>query len=509
MSLQQNCSTLDELRAMSHEELAQYAFRLSSGVQTEGGNSVSLSTCDNYDVTNDRHESTGKKRRRAEKPFNMDRFGQRMIALKLCYIGWHFHGFATQPNAKMSVEDHLFAALLQTRLISSRDSCAYSRAGRTDVGVSALGQVVGLRVRSNVVSPSMGSKEFDYVSMINAVLPHQIRILCWAPVSEGCSAIMSRVSEPKQAEDVNTEDRLNLKTHETSDGEENAVRRPGALFSARFDAVHRTYKYFFSKGLLNVAAMRAACAYFVGRHDFRNFCKIDVEKVSNFVRVMYEVDIRRSQDDFPTLHNDEDNEFTSYYVYIRGQAFLWHQVRCMAAVLFEVGKGNEEPEIVKHLLNDATTGTGPFSRGKPSYMMAPAAPLLLYDCAYPPSVLQFFAPHGHDQTIQRLGLFRADATLANIYGIHSAQTAVLQSMLCANDKIPVAGECASLRTGETDSECLPFGMVRGPRCLVPLNGPSGSGRRYVPMRERAQEPSVEEKRERMAVKKRTAVAAVL
>lgn len=34
-----------------------------------------------------------------------------------------------------------------------------------------------------------------------------------------------------------------------------------------------------------------------------------------------------------------------------GQAFLYHQVRCMMAVLFLIGQGMEKPEVIDELLN--------------------------------------------------------------------------------------------------------------------------------------------------------------
>lgn len=30
---------------------------------------------------------------------------------------------------------------------------------------------------------------------------------------------------------------------------------------------------------------------------------------------------------------------------IKGSAFLWHQVRCMVAVLFLIGQGHESPDV--------------------------------------------------------------------------------------------------------------------------------------------------------------------
>jgi len=59
-----------------------------------------------------------------------------------------------------------------------------------------------------------------------------------------------------------------------------------------------------------------------------------------------------------------------------GQAFMWHQVRCMVAVLFLVGDGKERPSIVADLLDVEKFPS------RPNYEMASEAPLLLYDIAY-------------------------------------------------------------------------------------------------------------------------------
>jgi len=48
-----------------------------------------------------------------------------------------------------------------------------------------------------------------------------------------------------------------------------------------------------------------------------------------------------------------------YALYLRGSAFLWHQVRCMMAVLFLIGKGQEEVSLIKHMLDVAKCPTKP------------------------------------------------------------------------------------------------------------------------------------------------------
>lgn len=90
------------------------------------------------------------------------------MALRLAYLGWDYRGLAIQegvdtievslplPPVHPSVSIHilpclvslfqllqarLFKSLQTTKLIESPSGCGYSRCGRTDAGVSALGQV--------------------------------------------------------------------------------------------------------------------------------------------------------------------------------------------------------------------------------------------------------------------------------------------------------------------------------------------------------------------------------
>jgi|AntAceMinimDraft_5_1070358.scaffolds.fasta_scaffold05615_3 hypothetical protein len=97
-----------------------------------------------------------KKPPKAIKAFDFSRYPQRHVALHVMYAGWAYHGFASQgaeTSGVPTVEAALFHALRKTRLIApnaSWQTCDYTRCGRTDAGVSALGQVISLRVRSKV-----------------------------------------------------------------------------------------------------------------------------------------------------------------------------------------------------------------------------------------------------------------------------------------------------------------------------------------------------------------------
>lgn len=331
------------------------------------------------------------------------KYATRPIALKLAYLGKNYGGFEFQAagNAE-TIEEHLWKALCKAHLIFPKDPnvvdwscCEYSKCGRTDRGVSAFGQVIGLTVKSNRPIGEAARKrvkldgeevredegegekmevdsgwdhirdELAYARMLNRLLPPDIRILAWCPV-------------------------------------------PPPEFSARFSCRERQYRYFFTQpafapeptstntagaaspiGWLDIDAMRDAAKRFEGEHDFRNFCKIDPGKMlTNFKRVMYEVSI----DEVPDVSSalpwlERQPSFPSsalgsphpkvYSFNVRGSAFLWHQIRHMIGVLFLVGQGFEKPEIVTQMLDIASNPR------KPAFAMADEVPLVLWDCLFP------------------------------------------------------------------------------------------------------------------------------
>ncbi|CAM9796854.1 unnamed protein product, partial [Laminaria digitata] len=85
----------------------------------------------------------GKKKRGQERNFDHSRWRKRTVAFQLMYEGEGYAGFCSQSEGdEDTVEKRLFHALTTTKLverIATGDN--YSRCGRTDRGVSALGNV--------------------------------------------------------------------------------------------------------------------------------------------------------------------------------------------------------------------------------------------------------------------------------------------------------------------------------------------------------------------------------
>ncbi|CAG5905605.1 unnamed protein product [Menidia menidia] len=293
--------------------------------------------------------NTGSKKERRksgkQRPFDFAAHPRRHVAVRLAYLGWAYQGFAVQENTDNTVEARLFEALLKTRLIQDRQLSNYHRCGRTDKGVSAFSQVISIDLRSTQFGGGLGvtlpekadssSKsgasvpELPYVKILNRVLPQDIRVLDWAPVAEG--------------------------------------------FSARFDCQSRTYRYYFPRGHLDVELMADAAKRYEGHHDFRNLCKMDVGNgVLQFERTILSAEVQpvQPQQVSGTHHYD------LFMFEIKGLAFLYHQVRCMMAVLLLIGQKLEAPDIIDQLLDVEKNPR------KPQYSMAVDYPLVLYDCHF-------------------------------------------------------------------------------------------------------------------------------
>ncbi|XP_057427477.1 uncharacterized protein LOC130720797 [Lotus japonicus] len=348
----------------------------------------------------------------------MSHHSKRYVALKVMYFGKRFYGFASEAQMEPTVESEIFKALAKIRLlVGDKKESQYSRCGRTDKGVSSVGQVIALYLRSNlkISGANTGSSgeiveeqhegEIDYVRVLNRVLPNDIRILGWCPAPVD--------------------------------------------FHARFSCLSREYKYFFWKEGLNIPAMESAGIKLIGEHDFRNFCKMDATNVHNYRRriTMFEI--------FPTDVRYGGNQL--WVIKIRGSAFLWHQVRCMVAVLFLVGKGLESPNVIDMLLDTNKTPR------KPQYIMSSEVPLVLQSCEF--EDIKFMCSSDAGEALR-------------IHLVNECQTFQLQAAVFH----------------EALLNCVP---LLHDQSLPPSRGTTKKKASYVPLMSRPTEPSYEERRAKL------------
>ena len=216
------------------------------------------------------------------------------------------------------------------------DGCEYSKCGRTDKGVSAFGQVVGIRVRSNrkIGPQSLIPKDEAPTNGKDGEASNFNEMDFEVPVMNASnSPSESRPYTPSSSSQQSNEDPTSFHTINDEIPYCQVLNRllppdirilawcpnPFPDFSARFSCRERQYKYLFTQpaftptigpagiqhrssidspagrrreGWLDIAAMRTAAHKFIGLHDFRNFCKIDASKqIENFERRIFHADI--------------------------------------------------------------------------------------------------------------------------------------------------------------------------------------------------------------------------
>ena len=221
----------------------------------------------------------------------------------IAYDGTDFSGWQYQDNAvgiQKVVEDVL--AYLEGAPVRVYGS------SRTDAGVHAKGFVAHFTITKPIPPKNL-------VRAMNSRLPESVRVL-----KAACAA-------------ADFDARLSAK------GKEYRYQ----LYQADIMPPHLVPYWTFCHRPLDLAAMRKAASYFVGRHDFVSFAANPNRELETTVRTVFSFDIAKSGH--------------KYVFRVRGDGFLYKQVRSMVGFLISVGKGNEKPEAVLELLKAATPRT--------------------------------------------------------------------------------------------------------------------------------------------------------
>ena len=228
---------------------------------------------------------------------------QRRYRITIAYDGSAYSGYQLQTNG-VAVQQKLEEVLEYLNRAPVR---AFG-SSRTDAGVHARGFVCHFDLQKPI-PPS------NLVRAMNSRLPEDIRVL--------------------------------KASHAADD------------FDARKDAKGKEYRYFLYNGdilpptlrpfwafqhkPLDVAAMQDAGARFVGRHDFVSFAANPHRDIETTVRNVFECFVRRTG---PRV-----------VFVVKGDGFLYKQVRSMVGFLIRVGLGDERPEAVTELLDAAAPRT--------------------------------------------------------------------------------------------------------------------------------------------------------
>jgi tRNA pseudouridine38/39 synthase len=209
--------------------------------------------------------------------------------------------------------------------------------------------------------------------------------------------------------------------------------------------------------------MRKAASYFVGCHDFRNYCKFDASKnIENYERTMLHAEIREELNatvdtTIGGIHSPFRNGVQMMAFDVKGTAFLWHQVRCMMSILFMVGQGKEQPEIVLDLFDIKRFPI------RPQYPIAPEIPLVLWECGYDKQELDLHLMGSADTHL------RIQEQMLSFWEEYMSKSMIIYSFL--RDVLPV-GHASLVGRGQ-DNAPIRFGSLE-----------SGAASKHTPLAER-------------------------
>ena len=230
--------------------------------------------------------------------------------LVLSYDGTDFHGWQVQPGAR-TIQGELQSAL--GRIVG--ESPLPQGSGRTDAGVHALAQVASFALQARI-------PETNLLRALNRTLPGSIRILSAQIAPNAFHARHSAVAKTYEYRVLPVEP---------------AAAQICPPFLARY-----VYPYSWR---VELDALNAAAAAFLGEHDFRSFAATDPDLASR---------TKPADDDCPAQKQSRSTIRTVYssawhaqnidgfelLVYrVRGNGFLHHMVRNLVGTILDVARG--------------------------------------------------------------------------------------------------------------------------------------------------------------------------
>jgi tRNA pseudouridine38-40 synthase len=262
------------------------------------------------------------------------------LRLDVAYDGTGFHGWARQPGLR-SVQAELEAALRAVLRVPAEVPVRLAVAGRTDAGVHASGQVCHADVPSGdwlrllAGGTGEGAERGAVLRRrLNGLLPADLRVRGAGPAPVGFDARWSA-----------------------------SWRRYAYLVAddpAQQDPRTRGYVLWHPRRL-DVAALQAAAAPFLGEHDFAAFCRARPDASS--VRTIQAIGWERRDDGVVAFD-------------VRADAFCHSMVRSLVGAFLAVGDGRWPVERPAALLAAGAR--------VPGTTTAPAHGLTLVGVGYPP-----------------------------------------------------------------------------------------------------------------------------
>ena len=228
---------------------------------------------------------------------------KRKYKVIIAYDGTAYSGWQYQDNA-LGIQQVVEEALAYIE----RAPVRIYGSSRTDAGVHAEG-FVGHFHLTKPVPPQ------NIVRALNAQLPDAVRVLKASYAKEDFDARLSATGKEYRYQ----------------------------VYQSDILPPHLAPYWTFCHRPLDLAALQKAAAYFVGRHDFGSFAANPDRELETTVRTIFSFTVKKSG--------------PKYLFTVRGDGFLYKQVRSMVGFLLAVGKGRERPEAVKELLAAAAPRT--------------------------------------------------------------------------------------------------------------------------------------------------------
>ena len=227
----------------------------------------------------------------------------RKYRVTIAYDGTAYSGWQYQDNAvgiQQKVEEVL--AYLEGASVRVFGS------SRTDAGVHAKGFVAHFHLTKPIPPKNL-------VRAMNSRLSEDIRVLKAAYAKESFDARLSATGKEYRYQ----------------------------LYQGEIMPPHLVPYWTYCHRPLDLEAMRRGAGFFVGRHDFVAFAANPHRELETTVRTVQSFEVRKAG--------------PRYTFVVRGDGFLYKQVRSMVGFLLAVGKGHERPEAVKELLDAAQPRT--------------------------------------------------------------------------------------------------------------------------------------------------------
>lgn len=255
------------------------------------------------------------------------------IAVKIQYDGHAYEGFQRQSGAS-TIQEKIESAIVALQ----GEKAAVTGSGRTDAGVHAAGQVISFRTASSIPSGR-------WAVALNTKLPRDIRAVasCEAPTG----------------------------------------------FSARYDAVEKTYRYMIlpstkehailqnyawvSEDNPDIDILRRSASELLGEHDFTSFRSAG-SRTGSAVRTISRIEVSES-----VLEHLGARVINISFT---ANGFLYRMVRNMVGALMEPAVGRQPAEgYIAGLLSAKDR--------RPAPAPAPPSGLYLISVLYPDGMLEF------------------------------------------------------------------------------------------------------------------------